>query len=63
MVCCSLKTINKLNEVEEKEKQIESEQAATAAMPSNNPRLGVLAPGAENDPFASLKVPLLLLEV
>jgi hypothetical protein len=59
MVCRGLKTMDELDEAEEKEKQIELEQAATAAMPSNSPRLGALALRAENDPFASLEVPLL----
>jgi hypothetical protein len=59
MVRRRLRTIDKLNEVEEKEKQIELEQAATAAMLSSSPRPNALALGAESDPFASLKVPLL----
>jgi hypothetical protein len=63
MVRRSLKTIDKLNKVKEKEKQIKSKQAATAAMLSNDPRPDALAPLAKSDPFASLKVPLLLLEV
>jgi hypothetical protein len=63
MVCRGLKTINELDEAEEKEKQIESKQAATAPMLSNNPRLNVLAPRAKNDPFANLKVPLLPPEI
>jgi hypothetical protein len=63
MVRCGLKTMDKLNEVEEKERQMESKQAATAAMLSNNPRLGALAPRVKNNPFASLKVPLLLPKV
>jgi hypothetical protein len=55
----SLRTMDKLNKAKEKEKQIELEQAATAAMLSSNPRPSALAPRAENNPFASLKVPLL----
>jgi hypothetical protein len=31
MVCCSLKTFNKLEEVEEKERQMETERAAIEA--------------------------------
>ena len=31
MVCCSLKTLNKLEEAEEKERQIEMERAAAKA--------------------------------
>jgi hypothetical protein len=63
IVCCSLKTIDKLDKAEEKEKQIELKQAATAAMISNSPRPSALAPRAENNPFASLKVSLLPLKV
>jgi CO dehydrogenase/acetyl-CoA synthase beta subunit len=55
MVCYSLKTMDKLDEVEEKEKQIESKQAATAAMPFNIPVLSI----TEANPFASLEVLLL----
>jgi hypothetical protein len=63
MLCCGLKTMDELDNAEEKEKQIELEQAATAAMLSSSPRLDALAPGAKNDPFAGLEVPLLPLEV
>jgi hypothetical protein len=59
MVCRGLKTIDKLNEAEEKEKQIESKQAAAAAMLSSSPTLSVLALGVESDPFAGLEVFLL----
>jgi hypothetical protein len=55
MVCCSLKTINKLDKVEGKEKQIESNQAASAAMPSNTLVLST----TEIDPFTGLEVLLL----
>jgi hypothetical protein len=63
MVRRGLKTIDKLNEAEGKEKQIELEQAATAAMLSSSLRLNVLALGTKNDSFASLKVSLLLPKV
>jgi hypothetical protein len=63
MVCCRLRTINKLNKAEEKEKQTELEQAATAAMPSSNPRPNALALRAKNDPFTNLEVLLLLPKV
>jgi hypothetical protein len=63
MVCRGLKTIDELDKVEEREKQIELKQAATAAMLSNDLRLSALALKAKNDPFASLKVPLLLPKV
>jgi hypothetical protein len=55
MVCYSLKTIDKLNEVKEKEKQIESKQAATATMPSST----LVLPVTETDPFVGLEVLLL----
>jgi Lon protease-like protein len=59
MVCCSLTTMDKLDKVEEKEKQMESEQAATAAILSNVPILSA----TEADPFAGLEVLLLPLKV
>jgi hypothetical protein len=55
MVCRSLKTMDKLDKVEEKEKQIESKQAATAAMLSNVLVLSM----TETDPFVGLEVLLL----
>jgi hypothetical protein len=63
MVCCRLRTMDKLDKVKEKEKQIELEQAATAAMLSSSPRPNALAPKAKSNPFASLEVPLLLPKV
>jgi hypothetical protein len=63
MVCCRLRTIDKLNKVKEKEKQTKLEQAAVAAMLSSSPRPNALAPRAKSDPFASLKVLLLLPKV
>jgi hypothetical protein len=59
MVRRGLKTMDKLDEAKEKEKQMESEQAASAAMPSNNPTLCALALGAKIDPFVGLEVLLL----
>jgi hypothetical protein len=61
IVCYSLKTLDKLKEAEEKERQIESECATTkaAAIPSNVLVLSL----TEANPFASVKVPLLLPEV
>jgi hypothetical protein len=59
IVCCSLKTIDKLDKIKEKEKQIKLKQAATAAILSNDLRLSAPAPRAKSDPFASLKVLLL----
>jgi hypothetical protein len=63
MVRRGLKTMDKLDKAEEKEKKIELEQAATAAMLSSSSRPDVLVPKAKNNPFASLKVPLLLPKV
>jgi hypothetical protein len=59
MIRRGLKTMNKLDAKEDKEKQKELKQAATAAMLSSSPRPNAPAPRAENDPFASLEVPLL----
>jgi hypothetical protein len=63
MIRRGLKTMDELDEAEEKEKQMELEQAATAAMLSSGPRPDAPAPGAERDPFAGLEVPLLPPEV
>jgi hypothetical protein len=59
MVRRGLRTMDELDKVEGKEKQIELEQAATAAMLSSGLRPDALAPKAKSDPFASLEVPLL----
>jgi hypothetical protein len=61
MVRCGLKTLDKLEEAEEEERQMETERvtAKAAAMPSN--ALALLSTRA--DPFAGVKVPLLPLEV
>jgi CO dehydrogenase/acetyl-CoA synthase beta subunit len=61
IVCCSLKTLDKLKEAKEKERQIESERATAkaTAMPFNV--LALLLTKA--NPFAGVKVPLLPLEV
>jgi hypothetical protein len=63
MVRRRLKTMDKLNEVKEKEKQREAKQTAQAVMLSSGPRPDALAPRAKSNPFASLGVPLLLPEV
>jgi hypothetical protein len=55
MVCYSLKTMDKLDKAKEKEKQIESKQAASAAMPSNT----LVLSKTETTPFAGLEVLLL----
>jgi CO dehydrogenase/acetyl-CoA synthase beta subunit len=61
MVCYSLKTLNELEEAEERERQIETECATTkaAAMLSNVLALSL----TKVNPFAGVKVPLLPLEV
>jgi hypothetical protein len=59
MVCHSLKTINKLNNTKEKEKQIESKQAAAAVTLSNALVLFI----TKTDPFVGLEVLLLLPKV
>ena len=58
MVCRSLKTLNKLEEVEEKERQIETEHAAAKAAATQ-----VYGPAAKANPFARIKILLLPLEV
>jgi hypothetical protein len=63
MVRCGLKTIDKLDKVREKKKQIKPKQAATAAMLSSSLTSNVLALGAKTNPFAGLEVPLLLPKV
>jgi hypothetical protein len=59
MVRRGLKTMDKLDAKEEKEKQRETEQVAYAAMLSSSPRPDAPAPRAKSDPFAGLEVPLL----
>jgi hypothetical protein len=58
MVCQGLKTLNKLEEAEEKEKQIEVERIATKAAATTY----TSAP-SKPDPFAKIKIPLLFLKV
>jgi hypothetical protein len=55
MVCQGLKTLNKLKEAKEKERQIESERAAAkaAARPFNAYALALSV--TEPDPFAGLR--------
>jgi hypothetical protein len=59
MVRRSLKTMDKLDKAKEKEKQIKSKQAATAATLSNNLILSVLVLRVKANPFVNLEVPLL----
>jgi PHD/YefM family antitoxin component YafN of YafNO toxin-antitoxin module len=61
MVCCGLKTLDELEEAEEKERQIETERATAkaAATPSNVLALSL----TEANPFVGVEVPLLSLEV
>jgi hypothetical protein len=61
IVCYGLKTLDKLEKAKEKERQIETKHitAKVAAMLSN--ALALLL--TEANPFASVKVPLLPLEV
>jgi hypothetical protein len=63
MVCYSLKTIDKLDNTKEKERQIESKQTATAAILSSSLTPYALAPRVETNPFAGLEVLLLLPKV
>jgi len=60
-VCRSLKTLDKLEEAKEKEKQIESERAALKAATRLPNVLALLL--AKVDPFAKLDIPLLPLKV
>jgi hypothetical protein len=59
IVRCGLKTIDKLNKAEEKEKQIELKHVASAAMLSNSLILSALALRVKSDPFAGVEVLLL----
>ena len=58
MVRCGLKTLNELEEVEEREKQIETERAATKAAATL-----VHGQAALVNPFAEIEILLLPLEV
>jgi hypothetical protein len=58
MVCCSLKTLDKLEEVEERERQMELERAAAKAAATTH----ALA-SSKSDPFAKIKIPLLFSKV
>jgi len=62
MVCHGLKTLNELEEVEERERQIEEERAAIKAAA----RLSIALQAALRqfaNPFAKIEIPLLPLEV
>ena len=58
MVRCSLKTLDELEEAEEKERQIETERAAVKATATQ-----VHSQAAAADPFAEIEVSLLPPEV
>ena len=62
IVRCSLKTLNKLKEVKEREKQIKGERAAIKAAIKLFIALQATLKQFAN-PFAKIKIPLLLLEV
>jgi hypothetical protein len=61
IVCCSLKTLDKLEKAKEKEKQIELERITIKATAMLSNALALLLTRA--DPFAGVKVLLLPLEV
>jgi hypothetical protein len=61
IVCYSLKTLNKLEKAKEKERQIKIKRIATKAVVMLSNVLALLLTKA--NPFASVKVLLLLLEV
>jgi hypothetical protein len=58
MVCRGLKTLNKLEEVEEKERQMETERAAAKAAATQ-----IRGQAAKVNLFAKVKIPLLLPKV
>jgi len=62
MVRHGLKTLDKLEEVEEKEKQIEEERAAVKAAAMSSIALQA-APRQSANPFAKIEILLLPLEV
>ena len=58
MVCCSLKTLNKLKEVKEKERQIKTKRVATKATTTQT-----YGQATKANPFAKIKILLLPLKV
>ena len=58
MVCCGLKTLNKLEEAKERERQMETERAAVKVA-----AIQVHGQAALANPFARIEIPLLPLEV
>jgi hypothetical protein len=54
MVCCGLKTLNKLEEVKERERQIETKHAAVKAAATQ-----VYSQAAAANPFAEIEILLL----
>jgi hypothetical protein len=55
MVCCGLKTLNELEELEEKERQIESERTATKAFAKPSSAYVLALSVTKPNPFAGLK--------
>ena len=62
MVRRSLKTLDELEEVKEKKRQIEEERATVEAAAMSSVALQA-APGQSTNPFAEIEIPLLPLEV
>jgi hypothetical protein len=63
IVCCSLKTLNKLEEAKEKERQIESEHVTVIANIKPSSAYALVLPITETNPFAGLKALLLFPKV
>jgi hypothetical protein len=61
IVCCSLKMLDKLKEVKEKERQIESKRVATKVVAMLSIVLALLL--TKVNPFVKIKVPLLFPKV
>jgi hypothetical protein len=55
IVCCSLKTLDKLKEAEEKERQVESEHAAAKAAARLSNAYVLALSATKSNPFAGLK--------
>jgi hypothetical protein len=55
MVCCGLKTLDKLEKVKEKERQMETERAATMATARPSSAYVLALSLTETNPFARLE--------